>query len=469
MARTRTTHRCTDCGAGHPAWVGRCQGCGAWGTLHEELDEPVHPRGSGAAARPPSAAGRPLPILEVDPAAFAAVATGIGELDRLLGGGLVPGSVTLLGGEPGVGKSTLLTQVVASWPGRALYVSAEESRQQVRLRAERLGPLPAHVWLAAETDVERIAADLDEVNPTLLVVDSVQTIEDPALGSAPGSVAQVRACAHRLVREAKDRGIAVVLVGHVTKDGGLAGPRVLEHVVDTVLAFEGDRHHALRLVRAVKHRFGPTGELGLFEMGDGGLLGVPEAGALLLADRQPGLPGSAVVPAMEGTRPLLVEVQSLVAPSTLAQPRRSAEGIDHGRLSVVLAVLEKRLGLSLHKDDVFALAAGGIQVHEPAADLGIALAVMSSRTGVALPPDLVVCGEVGLGGELRQVAHPERRLAEAARLGFRGALVPGSAGEGPPGIDAVRVHTVGDALALLGLDLTSEPPVAVVVGGGEPF
>jgi len=447
MSRTRTAHHCARCGAGHPAWVGRCQACGEWGTLVE-----VEVRPPAAPGSPPAAVvTRPLPITEVDPTEFAARPTGIGELDRVLGGGLVPGSVTLLGGEPGIGKSTLLTQVAATWSGRALYVSAEESRQQVRLRAERLAALTAGLWLVAETDIDRIVGHLDAVGPDLLVVDSVQTVHDPGVGSAPGSVAQVRACAHRLVREAKDRGVAVVVVGHVTKDGSLAGPRVLEHVVDTVLAFEGDRHHALRLVRAVKHRFGPAGELGLFEMGDGGLVGVPEAGALLLADRQPGVAGSAVVPALEGSRPLLVEVQALVSGDRIPQPRRSAEGVDHGRLAVVLAVLEERVGLSLRGSDVYALAAGGVRISEPAADLAMALAVVSSTTGQPLPGDLVVCGEVGLGGELRQVGHTPRRLAEAERLGFSRAVVPFSAPDGPPGIRVLRASTLAEAILLVGL------------------
>jgi DNA repair protein RadA/Sms len=377
--------------------------------------------------------------------------TGIGELDRVLGGGLVPGSVSLLGGEPGIGKSTLLTQVtaaVARSGGCALYVSAEESRHQVRARAERLDAAVDGVWLLAETDLSHVLAAVDEIGPDLLVVDSIQTIEDPELGSAPGSVTQVRGCAHRLVREAKERGVATVLVGHVTKDGTLAGPRVLEHVVDTVVAFEGERHHALRLVRTVKHRFGASGELGLFEMTDAGLVDVPDAGAFFLADRQPGCTGSAVVPAMEGSRPLLVEIQALVTGENLKQPRRSAQGVDAGRLAVVLGVLEERLNTRLRDRDVFAVAAGGVRVGEPAADLGLALAIVSTSRSLAVPPDLVVCGEIGLGGELRQVTHTKRRLAEAGRLGFGRALVPSSAPAGPPGIEVLRAVSLVDAIAL---------------------
>ncbi|MEY2432626.1 MAG: hypothetical protein QOC92_2351 [Acidimicrobiaceae bacterium] len=283
-----------------------------------------------------------VPVYEVDMAEWEARPTGISELDRVLSGGLVPGSVTVLGGEPGVGKSTLLTQVAAAMAhagGRVLYVSAEESSQQVRLRAERLDALAPRLWLASETNLPHVVAHLDAVRPDVVIIDSIQTVHDPELGSAPGSVVQVRECAHRLVREAKQRGIAMVLVGHVTKDGGLAGPRVLEHVVDTVLAFDGDHHHALRLVRAVKHRFGTTNEVGVFEMGERGLVPVPDASALFLADRRPGVPGSTVVPAIDGHRPLLVEVQALTIKSTLAMPRRSAQGLDGGRLAFLLAVL----------------------------------------------------------------------------------------------------------------------------------
>jgi DNA repair protein RadA/Sms len=443
-------HRCTECGAASPSWVGRCATCGSWGTLVEEIETsaPVGPMVPIGLAEPA------VPIAEIDLTEHIPRPTGVDELDRVLGGGLVPGSVTLVGGEPGIGKSTLLTQVAASTAGageRVLYVSAEESRQQVRFRAERIGALVDGLYLSSESVMQEVVGQLDEVKPSLLVVDSVQTILDADLPGAPGSVVQVRSCAHRLVREAKQRALAVVLVGHVTKDGDLAGPRVLEHVVDTVLAFEGDRHHALRLLRAVKHRFGPAGELGLFELTDGGLVGVPDAGALLLADRRPGLPGSVVVPAMEGSRPLLVEVQALIDAGDHANPRRSAQGIDGRRLATVVAVLDQRLGLKLRGSDVFALAAGGVRVHEPAADLALALALVSSSTGRPVAADVVVCGEVGLGGEVRQVAHLGRRLHEAQRLGFHRAVVPASAPDGPVGMEVLRATTVGDAAALAGL------------------
>jgi DNA repair protein RadA/Sms len=395
-----------------------------------------------------------VPIAEVDGVGAAARASGIGELDRVLGGGFVAGSVTLLGGEPGIGKSTLLLQALARMAAagrRCLLVSAEESASQVHMRAARLGALGPGLWLAADTDLPAVVASAEAVAPDVLVVDSIQTVYDPELASAPGSVGQVRECAHRLVRLAKERGVATVLVGHVTKDGNLAGPRVLEHVVDTVLSFEGERHHALRLLRAVKHRFGSTSELGLFEMGDEGLLDVPDPGQLFLSDRQASSPGSVVVPTMEGHRPLVVEVQALVASSTLTIPRRTAQGLDAGRLAMVSAVLEKRVGLELGRQDVYALAVGGVRVVEPGADLALALALASSLADRALPADLVACGEVGLCGELRQVGQTGRRLAEAARLGFRRALVPASSPDPPPGMVLLRAATLADAVRQLGL------------------
>jgi DNA repair protein RadA/Sms len=396
----------------------------------------------------------PIPIADVDPTEFSPQPTGVPELDRVLGGGLVPGSVTLLGGEPGIGKSTVLLQAAAevAASGRdVLYISGEESPQQIRLRAERLGALHPRLWLAAETVIPQVVGAIDHVRPSLVVVDSIQTLLNPDLTSAPGSVAQVRECSHRLVQEAKRRGCAVVLVGHVTKDGALAGPRVLEHLVDTVLAFEGDRHHALRLLRVVKHRFGSTQELGLFEMTETGLQGVPDPSRLFLADRRIQVPGSSVVPTLEGNRPLLVELQALVAPSFLPSPRRSAQGLDNGRLAMLLGVLEKRAGVATNTLDVYALAVGGVKIAEPGADLALALAVVSSLTGIALPADLVAVGEVGLGGELRQVAHTPRRLSEAARLGFTRAVLPYSAPAPPDGIEAVRVGTLIDTLERLDL------------------
>ncbi len=326
MARLRVTHRCRECGVTAPKWVGRCPGCGGWNTLEEDVEVPVGRAGPLDGLGP---VDRPTPILEVDTTEAAPRATRVAELDRVLGGGLVPGSVTLIGGEPGIGKSTLLLQASAECARSGLavlYVSGEESKQQIRARAERLGALEPNLWLLSETLLPAVIDAIGRVEPGVVVVDSIQTMVEPELGSAPGSVVQVREGAHRLVRVAKERGTAMLLVGHVTKDGGLAGPRVLEHVVDTVLSFEGDHHHALRLLRATKHRFGATDELGLFEMGETGLAAVPDPSGLFLADRRTGVAGSAVVPVVEGQRPLLVEIQALVTPSALALPRRSAAG-----------------------------------------------------------------------------------------------------------------------------------------------
>jgi DNA repair protein RadA/Sms len=467
MAKARTTFRCSTCGAAEPKWAGRCSSCEGWGTLIEELDDPGPAGGAG-----PGPASAPRRIGEVAVGEGRHRATGIDELDRVLQGGLVPGSVTLLGGEPGIGKSTLLLQALAGLAAqgvRCLYVTAEESAEQVRLRAERLGSLPEHLWLVAETALPHVVSHLDALDgggPAVLAVDSIQTVHEPALSSAPGSVAQVRACAHRLVAEAKARAMATVVVGHVTKDGGLAGPRVLEHVVDTVLSFEGERHHALRLLRAVKHRYGSTDELGLFEMTGTGLAGVPDASALFLADRRPGVPGSVVAPVLEGHRPLLVEVQALVAPSPLPTPRRSAQGLDSGRLALVLAVLERRASTSLVGFDVHTVAAGGVRAGEPGVDLALALALASASSGRPLPDDLVACGEIGLGGELRQVHQTARRLAEAARLGFRRAVLPASAPEAPVGVEVLRVATLAEAVDLVGL-LGSGPGAVVDVDGHE--
>jgi DNA repair protein RadA/Sms len=448
MAKSRVVFRCGECGGETPQWAGKCPSCSAWNTLNEEA---VGTRTSAPAVALVQPA---ISVLEVDMAEWEPRPTGVAELDRVLSGGLVPGSVTVLGGEPGIGKSTLLTQVggtMARAGARVLYVSAEESNQQVRLRAQRLDALASRLWLACDTALPHVLSQIDAVDPEVVIVDSIQAVHDPDLGSAPGSVVQVRECAHRLVREAKERGVAVVLVGHVTKDGSLAGPRVLEHVVDTVLAFEGEQHHALRVVRAVKHRFGSTNELGLFEMGEFGLAGVPDASALFLADRRTGVPGSIVVPALDGHRPMLVEVQALTISTSAPMPRRSAQGLDSGRLAFLLAVLERHAGAQLGKEDVFALAVGGARVAEPGADLAIALAVASSLKDAPVADDLVACAEVGLGGELRQVGQTSKRLAEAARLGFRRVLLPQSAPEPPSGLVALRAGTIAEAIALAGL------------------
>jgi DNA repair protein RadA/Sms len=389
-----------------------------------------------------------------------AIPTGVEEFDRVLAGGLVPGSVSLLGGEPGIGKSTLLLQVLAARAAaghRVLLVSAEESAHQVRLRAERLGPIPPGLLILPVTDVGTVINAVVEAQPDLVVIDSIQSVAvgESALGErratgAPGSVTQVRECADQLIGLAKSRQVATVLVGHVTKDGSLAGPRALEHMVDTVLSFEGDRHHALRLLLAVKHRFGPTGELGLFEMGDRGLNRVDDPGRLLLGDRLVGVPGGVVLPAVQGRRTLMVEIQALVTSMGPTQPKRSVVGLDSGRLVMILAVLGRHADLPVLGMDVFASVAGGIRVVEPAADLALALAVASATADVALPADLAAVGEVGLAGEVRQVTDLPRRLEEAARLGFDRVVVPSSSPPGPGGVEMIRVNTVVEAVDRFG-------------------
>ena len=448
MARTKTVFRCMSCGTDAPKWSGQCSSCGEWNTLAEELDAPASLVSSAAPPVPP------VPITAVRSSDGKPVATGMAEVDRVLGGGLVPGSVTLVGGEPGIGKSTLVLQLLgarAAAGATTLYVSGEESADQVRLRADRLGALHDQLLLAAETSLPAVLHHIEHVRPEVCVIDSIQTLHDPEYSSAPGSVTQVRECAHRLVQAAKSTGTTVLLVGHVTKEGQLAGPRVLEHVVDTVLSFEGDRHHALRLLRASKHRFGSTEELGLFAMASDGLEPVPDPSGLFLGDRRPGIPGTVVTPALEGHRPLLVEVQTLVADSSLAQPRRSSQGLDSGRLSLLLAVLERRAGLPMQGLDVYAMAVGGVKVVEPGADLAICCALASSFVARPVEATVVAVGEVGLGGELRQVGRLDRRLAEASRLGFTTAVVPRSAPQVDAPIEVLRVPTLAAALDLLGI------------------
>ncbi len=451
MAKTRTVFRCMSCGAAAPKWSGKCTACGDWNTLTEELD--VEPTVSGLAG-PPVA---PVPITAVRSADGLPVPTGVSEVDRVLGGGLVPGSVTLLGGEPGIGKSTLVLQLLgarAAAGSTVLYVSGEESADQVRLRADRLGALHESLLLSSETSVANIVHHMNELRPEICVVDSIQTLSDPSYTSAPGSVTQVRECAHRLVQAAKSSGVTVLLVGHVTKEGQLAGPRVLEHVVDTVLSFEGDRHHLLRLLRAHKHRFGSTEELGLFAMAASGLEAVPDPSGLFLGDRRPGIPGTIITPALDGHRPLLVEIQTLVADSTLSQPRRSAQGLDSGRLALLLAVLTKRAGVAIQPLDVYAMAVGGVKVVEPGADLAICLSLASSLVSRPIDDSLVAVGEVGLGGELRQVGRLDFRLAEASRMGFTTAVVPRSAPDVDAPIKLLRVPTLSAAVDLLDLRRT---------------
>jgi DNA repair protein RadA/Sms len=448
MARARTVFACADCGTTSPRWVGRCPGCGAWNTLVEEPVSP--PSGAAAAIAGPRSVARPIEAVDCTDAAPRAI--GLPEVDRVLGGGIVPGSVSLLGGEPGIGKSTLLLQIAGAYAAqgrRVLYVSGEESATQVRDRAARLRVLHGELWVVAEGDVDVVAAHIAAVQPTLVVIDSIQMMADPALTSSAGSVGQVRECAAKLAGLAKRAGVAMVLVGHVTKDGSLAGPRVLEHLVDTVLSFEGDRHHALRVLRALKHRYGATDELGLFEMGERGLEPVPDPSRLFLADRAAGTPGSVLLPTVEGQRPFIVEVQALSTASPLN--RRVAEGLDAGRLSFLLAVLNERIGLPTIGKDVYALAVGGVQVNEPAADLALCMALASAFTAQPIPAGVAAYGEVGLGGELRRVGHHDRRAAECVRMGIDTLVLPATAPSVPAGVTCYRVKTLREAFAVVDL------------------
>ncbi len=445
MARAHSIYACTECGAQQPRWLGRCPECGAWSTLVEESV------GAALSSGPPQnlqvgedeGVAKPRPLGEIDPDRTPRLQSGIAELDRVLGGGLVPGSVLLLAGEPGIGKSTLALQMAAALPetARVLYVTGEESPEQIRLRADRLPALPANLAVLAETRVEELAAPWRDLDPAVVLVDSVQTLRSARVESAPGSVAQVRESAALLANAARAQGAALVLVGHVTKDGAIAGPRVLEHLVDVVLQFEGDRGHAFRLLRAHKNRFGSTQEVGVFRMGAAGLEAVSNPSELFLAERSGGSPGSCVVPLMEGSRPMLVEIQALVAPAGYGTARRTSIGVDDGRVALLLAVLERRAGVDLASRDVYVNAVGGVRVSEPAADLPLALALASSRLDTALPEDVVACGEVGLGGEIRRVARTDLRVAEALRLGFRRVLLPEGSSELPA--DAPKGALVG--------------------------
>jgi DNA repair protein RadA/Sms len=418
--------RCQQCGFQAPKAYGRCPGCGEFNTMQEELTAPDRGGPRRAGPRPPASA-RPLRLADVSAGGADRIRTGIAELDRVLGGGVVAGSGVLIGGDPGVGKSTLMLdacRALAEAAGPVLYVSGEESVAQVKLRADRLGVASKDLFILAETAVEAIEAQVTALAPRVLVVDSIQTVYLEALESAPGSVSQVRESGARLMMLAKSRGLAVFLVGHVTKDGALAGPRVLEHLVDTVLYFEGERHATYRVLRAVKNRFGSTNEIGVFEMTGRGLVEVANPSAVFLAERPQGAPGSVIVAALEGTRPLLLELQALVSPAHFGTPRRTVLGADYNRFCLLLAVLEKRAGFPLQNQDVFVNVAGGARCQEPAADLGIVVAAASSYTERALPTDLVLIGEVGLTGEVRGIGGLEARLAEAAALGFGSALVP---------------------------------------------
>jgi DNA repair protein RadA/Sms len=447
MAKVRTVWRCQQCGTTAPKWQGRCSECGEIGTLVEEAEV-----AKAASASSRVSAAKPLRLDAIELTAQHRTSTGIPEFDRVLGGGLVRGSLVLLGGEPGIGKSTLLLQAAAALAAngaKVLYACGEESPTQVKMRAERLGGCRGDLALLPEVDVAAVEATTLAEMPDVLIVDSIQTAIDPDFSGAPGSVGQVRAATSRLMRLAKDHGVTTLIVGHVTKEGAIAGPRVLEHMVDTVLYFEGDRDHAFRVVRAVKNRFGSVSEIGVFEMGEAGLTAVGSPSAALLAERPEGVPGSVVMATVEGSRPLLVEVQALVTPSYLQMPRRLATGLELPRVLQVLAVLERRAGLRFGDQDVYVSVAGGVKVSEPAVDLPLALALASARSDVALPAGTVAFGELGLAGELRPVPHVEARAREAAQMGFAVALTGGGRLPKAPGIEIRKLASVAEAAGLL--------------------
>jgi len=466
MAKSTAGFRCSECGWQTPKWVGRCGECQAWGTV-EEMAVPrlvragIRAAGYGGASTPGGAGrlgGGPvstaaMPIGKVDAAHAAARPTGLDELDRVLGGGLVPGAVLLLAGEPGVGKSTLLLEAGAmvAAEGPVLYITGEESAAQVRLRADRIGAVSENLFLAAETDLDAVVSHVGSVRPRLLIIDSVQTIAAADVDGVPGGVTQVREVAASLTAVAKDRSMATILVGHVTKDGSVAGPRTLEHLVDVVLQFEGDRHSRLRMVRAIKNRYGPTDEVGCFDLGEYGLIGLADPSGLFLSRHREPVPGTCVTVTLEGRRPLLAEVQALVGVSILEVPRRVTSGLDASRVGMVLAVLQRRADVKLGKQDVYAATVGGVRLTEPSVDLAVALALSSSVANLPVPQGVIAIGEVGLAGEVRNVAGVPRRIAEAERMGFRRAIVPAGSGAapdsaGPAAMEVIEAEDVRQAL-----------------------
>lgn len=442
----RSSYRCTECGSTPPKWTGRCTECNAWGTIEEVGAVPVRTTAAGPVSR------AALPIGQVDARVAASRPTNVDELDRVLGGGLVPGAVALLAGEPGVGKSTLLLDVAAkaaSAEHPTLYITGEESASQVRLRADRINALSPHLYLAAETDLGAVLGHIEAVNPSLLILDSVQTIASAQLDSAPGGPAQIREVTAALIRASKTRAMSTLLVGHVTKDGSIAGPRLLEHLVDVVLHFEGDRHARLRIIRGIKNRYGATDEVGCFELSDSGIVGLADPSGLFLTKREKPVPGTCLTVTLEGRRPLVAEVQALMVDSQIPSPRRTTSGLESPRIAMILAVVERHAGVRLGKLDIYTATVGGVKLSEPSVDLAIALSVASSAADTPLSPNLVAIGEVGLAGEVRRVTGVERRLAEAARLGFTHALVPPDPGKVPKGMRVTEVANIGEAMAAI--------------------
>jgi DNA repair protein RadA/Sms len=452
VVKSLTTYVCQSCGSAHPKWSGRCDNCGAWNSLVQESIAAPVASGAKGQSLPRGKASRLVGLVGEEPQP-PRIMTGIAELDRVAGGGFVPGSGVLIGGDPGIGKSTLLLQGLASLARkgeRVIYVSGEEAIAQVRLRAQRLGLTDAPVLLAAETNVSDILATLDEGKPpAIAVIDSIQTIWSPVIESAPGTVSQLKAGSEALVRFAKKNGTAILLVGHVTKDGQIAGPKVIEHMVDTVLYFEGDRGHQYRILRAVKNRFGPTDEIGVFEMSDAGLKEVSNPSRLFMGPDDRPTPGTAIFAGMEGTRPLLMEVQALVSPSPLGTPRRTAVGWDTNRLAMVLAVLEARAGVVLGPNDIYLNVAGGLKVREPAADLAVAAALLSSLTGTVIPHGTAIFGEIALSGNVRPVSQTEARLKEAQKLGLHRAVIASSSEpqSGSRDLQVKTIETIADLVA----------------------
>jgi DNA repair protein RadA/Sms len=464
MTKVRTTYVCQSCAFETARWAGKCPNCGAWNSFVEEVNTPATApkRGVGSSPRNVSA---PIPLNRVEPASEGRLPTGMKEFDRVLGGGIVPGSLVLIGGDPGIGKSTLMMHMAASVTGQVvLYITGEESAAQIRMRSERLNIVPSdQLLLLAETNIDLIDAVIEKNPPDVLIVDSIQTIYRPDMESAPGTVSQVRESTARFMRIAKGKGIPVFLVVHVTKEGAIAGPKVVEHMVDAVIQFEGERHHAYRILRAMKNRFGSTNEIGIFEMHDGGLREVTNPSEVFLSERRSGSSGTVVVASMEGTRPLLVEVQALVAPTSYGVPQRTATGFDTRRLQMLLAVLEKRSGFRVGQYDVFVNVAGGVRLDEPAADLGMALAIVSSLRDTPIDASVIVAGEIGLGGEIRTVHQVERRIVEAAKLGFTLAVIPQGNLKSirpPQGMRVQEVETIDQAIMALlpdrGREITRE-------------